>query len=349
MITKQAAQERVAHHWVAQFGRQGPYWRITRRTLIILGFVLVILVESFLFYWFEGGANSELVHPLNATWYILVFLISGADVPIVSVGGRYLAALFILEGVVATSVLTAAITTFRLTRNRRLDLTHLRGHTVVCGWNPRVRRIIQQFRESKFYQGRTIVLLADLPQDPLPHKKDVLFVQGDPSDDEDLLRAGIRQAASAIVMAELEHEDSDGRAILRTLAIKSVNPDVYTCVEVYDPDNIRHLQRAKADEIVCLNQFGEYLVLQSGISPGLSKLFMEMLCFGVGDEVFRVPLAEWMPGKTFREVMLTLASQSEIVAVAAERDGEIVVNPKGDYRFEAGDHLFVIAPEPPVL
>jgi len=341
--------EPALRDWAAQFGRQGPYWRITRRALIILGFVFLILVESLLFYWFEGGASSEVVHPLNAIWYILVFLISGADVPIASVGGRYLAALFILEGVVATSVLTAAITTFRLKRTRRLDLTHVRGHILVCGWNPRVRRIIQQFRESKFYQGRTIVLLADLPQDPLPQKKGVLFVQGDPSSDEDLLRAGIRQAASAIVMAESEHEDSDGRAILRTLAIKSVNPGVYACVEVYDPDNIRHLQRAKADEIVCLNQFGEYLVLQSGISPGLSKLFMEMLCFGVGDEVFRVPLAAWMPGKTFREAMVTLASERGIIAMAAERDGEIVVNPKEDYRLEAGDHLFVIAPEPPEL
>jgi voltage-gated potassium channel len=348
MITRQALRGWAVYRWAAQFGRQGPYWTITRRALIILGFFVLILVESWLFYWFEGGANSELIHPLNATWYILVFLVSGADVPIQSVGGRYLAALLILEGVVATSVLTAAITTRRLKRSRRLDYSHLRGHTVVCGWNPRVRRIIQQFRESKFYQGRTLVLLADLPQDPLPHKKDVLFVQGDPSNDDDLIRAGMKQAASAIVMAESEHEDSDGRAILRTLAIKCLNPAVYTCVEVYDPDNIQHLKRAKADEIVCLNQFGEYLVLQSGISPGLSTLFWDLLSFGKGDEVFRVPLAAWMPGKTFREAMLTLASQREIVAVAAERDGQIVVNPKGDYILEAGDHLFVIAPEPPV-
>jgi voltage-gated potassium channel len=341
MITRQTLRDSVA-----QFGRQGPYWRITRRALIILGFFLLILVESLLFYWFEGPANPKALHPLNAPWYILVFLVSGADVTIESAGGRYLAALLILEGVVATSMLTAAITTFRLKRNKPLDYSHLRGHTVVCGWNPRVRRIIQQFRESKFYQGRTLVLLADLPQEPLPQKKDVLFVQGDPGDDDDLRRAGMEHAAIAIVVAESEHEDSDGRAILRTLAIKHLNPAVYACVEVYDPDNVRHLQRAKADEIVCLNQFGEYLVLQSGISPGLSKLFMDLLSFGE-DEVFRVPLAAWMPGKTFREAMLTLAAQDGVIAVAAERNGKIEVNPKGDKPLEAGDYLFVIAREPP--
>ncbi len=289
-------------------------------------------------------------HPLTrSVWYIFVFLISGADAPITTSGGRFLAALFIVEGVAATSVFIATITAFRLRESARVNAKHMRGHTIICGWNPRVRRIIQQLQESGVHEQRSIVLLADLAQNPLPDDKRVVFVQGDPSEDLDLHRAGIQGAASAIIMANSQGGDSDGRAILITLAIENINPDVYTCAEIYDSTNIRHLKRTGADEIVCLNQFGEYLVLQSAISPGLSKMFMELLSFGVGDEVFRVPAALWMMGKTFRKVLLVLASEREIIAVAAERNGRIVVNPKGDYRIKDNDYLFVIAPTLPAL
>lgn len=343
------SSKRVLHEWAAEYGMYGRRWSTTRQALVVLGFVLLVVAQSILFYWLEKDTNSELGSPFDTIWYIFVFLISGADAPITTSGGRFLAALFIVEGLVATSVLIAMVTAFRLRGNARMDVRHMRGHTIICGWNPRVRPIIQQFGESGIYQQRSIVLLADLPQNPLSHDKSVVFVQGDPSDDHDLRRAGIQGAAGAIIMAGAQHENSDGRVILITLAIESINPDVYTCAEIYDSANIRHLQRAGADEIVCLNQFGEYLVLQSTISPGLSKMFMELLSFGVGDEVFRVPVATWMMGKTFRKAMLTLASEREIVAVAAERDGKIVVNPKGDYRIKDGDYVFVIAPELPVL
>jgi voltage-gated potassium channel len=340
---------RVLHEWAAEYGMHGRRWSATRQVLVFFGFVLLIASQSILFYWFEKNTNAELGSPLDTLWYIFVFLISGADAPITTSGGRFLAALFIVEGLVATSLLIATITARRLKGGARVDVRHMRGHTVICGWSPRLKRILQQFRESGVLDHRSIVLLADLPQNPLPDGKDIVFVQGDPSDDQDLLRAGIQEAAGAIIMADSQREDSDGRAILITLAIESLNPGVYTCVEIYDPSNIRHLQRSGADEIVCLNQFGEYLVLQSAVSPGLSKMFMELLSFGVGDEVFRVPVATWMLGKTFRKTMLALASEREIVTVAAERDGQIVVNPKGDYRIKDGDHLFVIAPELPAL
>ena len=49
-----------------------------------------------------------------------------------------------------------------------------------------------------------------------------------------------------------------------------------------------HLRRANADEIICLNQFGEYLILQSSVSHGVSKLFASLLNFGEGDEIYRI-------------------------------------------------------------
>jgi uncharacterized protein with PhoU and TrkA domain len=78
-------------------------------------------------------------------------------------------------------------------------------------------------------------------------------------------------------------------------------------------------------------------------------MFLELLSFGVGDEVFRVPAAAWMYGKTYREVMLALTTEREILAMAAERGGQITVNPKGEYRIQDGDYLFVIAPHLPDL
>jgi len=137
------AGKRALHDWAAEYGMHGRYWSTTQKLLFMLGFLWLVAVQSIVFYTLEHNTNAELSSPVDTVWYIFVFLISGADAPITTGGGRLLAGLFIVEGLVATSLLIAGVTALRLKEAKRMDVRHMRGHTVICGWNPRVRRIIQ--------------------------------------------------------------------------------------------------------------------------------------------------------------------------------------------------------------
>jgi voltage-gated potassium channel len=48
----------------------------------------------------------------------------------------------------------------------------------------------------------------------------------------------------------IDVEDMDSRTLLSTLAIESLNPNCYTCVEVVHERNREHFKRTKADELV---------------------------------------------------------------------------------------------------
>ena len=124
---------------------------------------------------------------------------------------------------------------------------------------------------------------------------------------------------------------------------------LHHCLAPEREDDISHLRRANADEIICLNQFGEYLILQSSVSHGVSKLFASLLNFGEEDEIYRIPVPPPYVGRTFRQAFLDLGAKREFILIAAEREGDITVNPKGAYTLQSGDHLFVISPEEPLF
>jgi len=323
-------------------------WFKYHEVRIVCILTALIAVESVSFWLSERGMDPTLDNPVEALWCIAVFLLSGADVEPRTTVGRLMAILVIAEGVVIVAQFIAFVTALRLKGGKAVSKKKLKDHIVICGWTPKARRIIRQLQSEDIRSRRPLVLLAALPENPIP-EEDIYFVSGDPTRDDALRRAGIEGAYGAIVLADEKRENPDAYSLLVTLAIERLNPDVYTSVEVYDPENVPHLQRANADEIICLNQFGEYLILQSSVSHGISKLFASLLNFGEGDEIYRIPVPPQYVGKTFRQAFLDLGEKREFILIAAERGGNIVVNPKGAYTLRNGDHLFVISPEEPAF
>jgi len=323
-------------------------WSRHAEVRIVSILVVLIAMESILFWFSERRMNPSLDNPLEALWCIAVFLFSGADVQPNTAVGRIIATLIILEGVVIVSMFIALVTALHLRGGKSMNKKKLRKHIVICGWTSKARHIIRQLQSEDIKSKRPLVLLADLPQDPVS-EEDVYFVSGDPTRDEALRRAGVESAYGAIVLADERSGNPDAHSLLVTLAIEKLNPNVYTSVEVYDPENVCHLRRANADEIICLSQFGEYLILQSSVSHGISNLFASLLNFGEGDEIYRIPVPSQYVGKTFRQAFLDLGEKREFLLIAAEQDGKIIVNPKGAYTLQNEDYLFIISPEEPVF
>jgi len=136
-------------------------------------------------------------------------------------------------------------------------------------------------------------------------------------------------------------------ALLTTPTVESLNRDVCTCVKILGPENERHLKKANVDEVIFPARSGEYLILQSSVSRGMSRMFSSLLTFGKGDEVYRIPLPDRYINKSFKEAFLDLGKEKDIILVAVERSGGIKINPKGEFRLKEGDFLFVISEKEP--
>lgn len=244
------------------------------------------------------------------------------------------------------------------------------GHTIICGWNFQGEQIVNELLNANVKQQRGIVILHDSEERPIKDER-VEFVKGDPSQDESLKRAGIMTADSVIVLTDCHKgaNDADAEALMVTLAVESVNREVHTCVQIMNSANRMHLERAHADEIICLDQVGGSLMVASALNHGISYVVSELLAFNMGSEFYRYDdkISDRLIGKEFAQAVQILASQrmiligietdysedllnrlsNDVVYKVPEKKRAMVVNPQSRYEIKQGDTLFVIAEAEP--
>ncbi|MBA3552158.1 MAG: NAD-binding protein [Actinobacteria bacterium] len=179
--------------------------------------------------------------------------------------------------------------------------TRLADHIVVCGWSGKGTEILKEIRGRRDDESRRpVVILAALKANPTRDEL-TTFIAGDPTEEHDLRRAGIPRARTAIVLADnsypdIDAEEMDSRTLLTTLAIESLNPDCYTCVEVVHSSNAEHFNRTKADELVVSAHLTGALLANSAITHGLSRIVGDLITFPVGNEFYWVDLPPHMVG-----------------------------------------------------
>lgn len=280
----------------------------------------------------------------------------------------------LLVSIAFLAVLTAKITSMFVEFCRKgghiVNKVDLSNHIIICGWNFQGERIVGELLRSQVKPHREIVVLANCEIRPIKDEK-VEFVKGDPTQDESLVRAGIKRADSVIVLSDLAKStnEADAEALMIVLAVESINREVHSCVQIVNSSNRVHFERAHADEIICLEQIGGNLVVSSALNHGTSQVVSELLTFDSGSEFYRYDahLSDELVGKEFADVVQILA-QKRIILLGVETDDSeelkqelsndilhslesegrvIVVNPQNRYEIRQGDALFLIAESAP--
>jgi voltage-gated potassium channel len=250
---------------------------------------------------------------------------------------------------------------------KKVDLSE---HIIICGWNFQGDKIVDELLRSEVKPRRKIVVLANREIRPVKDER-VEFVKGDPTQDEALVRAGIKSANSAIVLSDLTKpaNEADSEALMIILAVESLNRKIHSCVQIVNSSNKIHFKRAHADEIICLDQIGGNLVVASALNHGMSQVVSELLTFDSGSEFYRYegPLSENLVGREFSQAVQVLA-EKRILLLGIETDGSeelqqrlssdilrssdsdnrvVLVNPQNQYNIRQGDVLFLIAESAP--
>ena len=276
-------------------------------------------------------------------WALNTVLGAGDPGFVSSFVGRTLSSALILVGLtllaLASGLVIGFIVDVLLKEGHGMGASGYRDHIVVCGWNSSARELIDELRSDEY---RTeIVLVCGADRSPAP--RDVYFVNGDPTAEEDLIRAGIREASSAVVFPNAPTDEADMRSILTVMAIESIAPEVRTVVEVNNPRNATHLRRAHADEVLPTSQLTAHLLARSSMYPGMTELVMDLVSGGEGAELYRCRLPEAFTGRSIQDLAGELFGQHRATLLALVRDGESRVNPPGDETIVEGDEALLVA------
>jgi voltage-gated potassium channel len=225
------------------------------------------------------------------------------------------------------------------------------GHLLVCGWSSKGAEIIRDFRAKEVEDPRPIVILAELERSPSEDDK-TEFIRGNASNGDDLRRAGIERAETAIVLADQtgvsnDVDDIDARSLLTTLAIESISPDCYTCVEIVKSENRQHFERTRANELVVSGEITGAVLASSARTHGLSSVISDLLTHPEGQEFYRMMLPSPLAGRTVRQVLQELKDGDGAMLVGVFESDQCTVNPPSDQMLPEGTALLVIRDAPP--
>lgn len=262
---------------------------------------------------------------------------------ITSPGGWIVSWLLILFGVALLGTITGALVAFvidfLLKEGQGMGAAGYSEHIVICGWNTTARDLVDELRQDE-YKAK-IVLIADADRNPAG--SDVYYVRGDPTQADDLERAGIRAAQAAVVFPPDGSDAADMRSILIVMAIEELAPEVRTVVEVNNPRHEVHLRRAEADEILVTSKLASHLLARSALYPGLSALVTDIVSGGEGAELYRVSLPEEYCGLTVDALSATLRREHRATLLSINRGGHTFANPPADFELSEGDDAVVLA------
>ena len=324
--------------------------------LIILVALYWIAVGTI--YFAEHGSNPDFGTFRSALYWVFLKVVDTEPWGVQTTLGKIMDYSVGLLKPISIAVVTAALTShlFQMIvrRGSGQGRTRLKNHIVICGWSGKGAEILREIRSRGTDARRLpLVVLAQLSASPVSDDY-TTFISGDPTSADDLKRAGIDRADVAIVLADNSYDDidaeqMDSRTLLTTLAIESLNPSCYTCVEVVHSANREHFSRTKADELVVSAHLTGALLAHSAMARGLSRVLDDLLTYPEGDEFYWVEIPPVWHGRGFSDAMVELKTGHDCLPLAVSRDGTYTTNPPSQFVLEKGDRLLVLAKQEPVL
>ncbi len=312
------------------------------RTLVI-ALVVIVAASAFLVTVLEPEKRSLDGLVGSGYWSVTTVIGSGDSSYVTSPGGYLIGWLLAFFGVAIVATLTAAIVgfviDFLLKEGQGMGASGYSDHIVVCGWNATARELVAELQGDEF-SGRVVVLHES---ERSPAGADVYFVRGDATSAADLERAGIPDAAAAIICPSDPTNEADMRSILTVLAIETMAPQVRTVVEVNNPKHVEHMRRAHADEILVTSRLASRLLARTALYPGLASLVTDIVSGGEGSELYRVELPDEYAELDLEDLSSRLRREHNATLLAVSRDGQTLVNPPSDFRLSRGDTAVVVA------
>jgi voltage-gated potassium channel len=263
------------------------------------------------------------VHPLSSVGKIFtLFVIIFGVVAIAYTGGRL--AQFFVEAYVL--------------RRRRMvkKLSLLKNHYIICGFGRMGKKICQELLEN-----RAPFVVIEKDQEEIENLRDLdyLFLEGDATNDELLLQAGVKEAKGLVAVLPTEAEN-----VFTTLSAKVLNPGIFIVSRAVEEETESKLLKAGANRVVKPYEIGGHRMAQVLLRPGVVE-FIDIIArekrFDLEIEEVAVKKGSSLIGQTLVESPIRKKLNIIIVAIFRS-DGNVIYNPGSNTMIQEDSKLIVI-------
>lgn len=211
-----------------------------------------------------------------------------------------------------------------------------RGHYIVCGMGWVSVHIINELRDTK----RPYVIIEtdkNKIDEDLEVVPDSVVIEGDPTDNETLIKAGIEAASGVFAIT-----GDDNQNVVICLTAKQLNHTVRVVAQCNETKNLNKINRAGADSVVAPGYISGMRMASEMIRPTVVD-FLDKMLRG-RDENLRVEevlIPSSFVGKTLSTLDLTKYSRTLLLAI--KRGENWVYNPsRNDFIIEPDNKLIIM-------
>jgi voltage-gated potassium channel len=221
----------------------------------------------------------------------------------------------------------------------------LENHVIICGFG---RNGKQAAHVLKKHNTRFIVV--EQKKDVVSvinHKYSDLILEGDSTQDEVLLKAGILRAKALITTLPI---DADNLFIV--LSARTLNPKLTIISRASEDNSDKKLKLAGADNVIMPDKIGGAHMASLVMKPNVME-FVDFITGQGGDnirleEITFANLSQEFQNKTIRELEIRNRSGANIIGFKTG-NGDYVINPSADTKIIPDAKLFVLGTSEQIL
>lgn len=315
----------------------------------VLLFLSAILVGVFGYtYWFDFPMIDGLymtiitittvgfseVHPLtDASKLFTVFLILMS----ISIYGYVVT---VVSEYLSNSTLMEELKTNKILKK----INALEGHTIVCGYGRNGRQAaakLKNFKKSCVVIEKSPELIKEIEEDGF------LFVDGDATDDESLLKAGVEKAQNLITALP-----SDADNLYVVLSSRQLNAKLDIVSRATNESTQKKLKIAGADNVIMPDKLGGEHMASLVVTPDLVEFVNRISLDGENSANLEEIAVEDLPKeyllKSIRDLDLRRKTGCSVIGFVTG-EGDYIINPSSDMILKAKSNLILLGSPDQIL
>ena len=249
-----------------------------------IGLFITMIFCGIVLQWLETGDISKGDNPF---WWAIVTMttVGYGDFSPETPEGRVFAVFIMFAGITLVSLLTASISSIfvaqKIREGKGLEKLNISDHIVLCGWNSNTGNLMNSIQKLNHEKHLDLVLVNELSEEEVNQiksrftKLNILFVSGDYTQEETLLKASVTTSNTVIIIPNnINNEDGlhDEKTIFATLTIKSIDSSIRVVAYLLEREHLTHIKREEADEVVISDDFSLNILASHVVDPGVPQL-----------------------------------------------------------------------------
>jgi voltage-gated potassium channel len=321
-----------------------------KRIFLSLMIFIIVFICGMVGFKLFGGKEWSLLDTLYMT--VITLSTVGYEEPIdisANPAARIFAVVFIIVCLGTIAFAISSITAFivegelkNILWRKKMDkeISKLNDHYIVCGVDETAQTIIQELilTHKKFVVVEPLQERADKL---LSSFSSLLFIQGDPTEDDVLLSAKIEKAKGILLSLPTDEEN-----LFVTLTARSLNPKIRIVTKGIDLKSHDKMVKAGADAVVSPTNIGGMRMVSEMIRPAVVS-FLDMMLRErkkvIRFEEVSVGKGSSLVGKTVGESRIGKMTGVLLAAIKSEETGEYDFNLTDDTKIQENDILILIA------